>query len=263
MSWRTDRTVEKPLAQTIKNIWQTEFHVSSFLVDANRRLGLYGLLSLMQESAWSHASHLGFGYARTRESGASWVVARQRLEMVRWPVWEEDVIVRTWLRPPGAVLVTRDFEFLVGGETVGQAAAHWLTIDHRTRKPTRIPFPDNPALFRHDGSLTFEPCKLENLNNLHSLTEFEVRHSDLDMNGHVNNVRFSQWVLDALPPNSHSHFQLQSYQVNFLAEARPGDKIEILGPQLSMPKLGEKLPFQGRRRSDGQVLFVTLMAAAP
>ena len=132
MSWRTDRTVEKPLAQTIKNIWQTEFHVSSFLVDANRRLGLYGLLSLMQESAWSHASHLGFGYARTRESGGSWVVARQRLEMERWPVWEEDVIVPTWLRPPGAVLVTRDFEFLVGEETVGQAAAHCFAMTARS-----------------------------------------------------------------------------------------------------------------------------------
>ncbi len=247
--------------QPLINIWQTEFQVSSFLVDANRRLGLYGLLSLMQESAWSHASHLGFGYARTRESGGSWVVARQRVEMERWPRWEEAVTVRTWLRPPGAVLVTRDFEFLVADQSVGYASAHWLTIDHRSRKPTRIPFPDNPALFRQEEHLTFDPFKIEILETLRSLTEFEVRHSDLDMNGHVNNVRFSQWVLDTLPPTAHSIYSLQSYQVNFLNEARPGDIIEILGPDLSSARPGVEIPFQGRRKTDGRIIFVTRMKA--
>ncbi len=244
-----------------QSIWTTSFTASSFLVDSARKLSLYGLLSLMQETAWSHASHLGHGFAETRATGESWVVARQRVEMEQWPDWGQEVVVRTWLRPPGAVLVTRDFEFLVDGTSMGRASAHWLTIDHNTRRPTRIPFPDDPSYFRHEGHLDTDPMKLPPRDDLQKQAEFRVRTSDLDMNGHVNNTRFSQWILDSLPQELHSRFHLRSYQVNFLAEARPGDDIAVEGLPLHQLTLNRKAPFQGRRVGDGKILFTAQLWA--
>ena len=184
-------------------IWTEEYDVTSFLVDFRKRLSLPGLLNLLQESAWRHAAHLGHGYEETRSVGTSWVLFRQLLQMDAWPAWEDRLSIRTWLRPPTTVVVTRDFELSVGGQAVGQAAAHWLTIDHQTRRPSPLPFTKDGSLFRQDGHLTIEPKKLQVSQELQKLTDFQVRTSDLDMNGHVNNTRFAQWVLDSLPLEAH------------------------------------------------------------
>lgn len=237
-------------------IWYEEFEVRSFLVDSQRRLSLFGLLSLLQESAWLHASLLGHGFQETRETGGSWVLARQRVEMERWPEWGQTLTVCTWLRPPGPVLVTRDFEVLVKGERWGIGSAHWLTINHQTRRPIPLPFPDDPALFRQDDCLALEPQKLPIPKGTEALKTFRVCQSDLDMNGHVNNTRFAQWVLDSLPSAVHRSRGLRGYQVNFLAEARLGEAVQIESPKTVSAQTEGRFPFLGRRVEDGKILFV-------
>lgn len=238
-----------------QNIWNNTFQTTSFLVNAQRKLSLTGLLSMIQEMAWSHAAHLGHGYESTRAAGDSWVVARQLIEVERWPRWGEEVQVSTWLRTPGAVVVTRDFEFSVEGKKFGQACAHWLTIDHVSRRPTRLPFPDDPSYFRHRGTLTCDPPKLPQEKGLVPLADFKVRYGDLDMNGHVNNLRFAQWLMDSLPLDTALSAMPVRYETNFLAEAKPGDEIKILGPT---PSEEQKVSaFQGRRIEDEKLLFTS------
>ena len=232
-------------------IWTEEYDVTSFLVDFRKRLSLPGLLNLLQESAWRPAAHLGHGYEETRSVGTSWVLFRQLLQMDAWPAWEDRLSIRTWLRPPTTVVVTRDFELSVGGQAVGQAAAHWLTIDHQTRRPSPLPFTKDGSLFRQDGHLTIEPKKLQVSQELQKLTDFQVRTSDLDMNGHVNNTRFAQWVLDSLPLEAHKAHRLRSYEINFLAEAHHRDRIEIKTPVGRTDHF-----FQGHRAEDDKLLFV-------
>lgn len=244
---------DKTLASK-KNLCIGTFKVSSFLVDASKRLSLYGLISLMQEMAWTHAGILGYGYASIRRGGGSWVIARQRIIMEEWPAWESELTIRTWLRPPGSVIVVRDFEFLSSGRRVGQAAAHWLTIHHENRRPQRLPFSDDPTQFRDSGHLDFEPQQLPEVGPVQELARFTVRYSDLDMNGHVNNVRFAQWILDSLDPKFHAR-HLAEYQINFLAEARPGDELVVSAETSTHP-----LSFQAQRAADEQLLLRASLA---
>ena len=243
-------------------IWTERYEVGSFLVDFNKKMSLHGLMSLLQETAWCHADHLGHGYAQTDKRGAAWVLIRQRVEMEIWPGWGDTLSVRTWLRPPGPVVVTRDFELLVGDRLMGRAAAHWITIDQGSRRPIPLQFPDEPGQFRAGGHLEIEPSRLPTLaDDLEVLAEFEVRPSDLDMNRHVNNTRFAQWVLDALPWQVHESYTLRSYQINFLAEARLGDRVVIRCPKGAA--VGAGTAFQGWRANDDRVLFAARLEAAP
>lgn len=242
----------------LQAVWTEPYLVCSFMVDFRRRLSLHHLLNLMQETAWRHADHLGHGYAVTDARGAAWVLIRQRVEMERWPEWEEPLAVRTWLRPPETVTITRDFEFLVGEEPVGRAAAHWITIDQGSRRPIPLVFPSQPGQFREQGHLPFEPSRLLFAEPGPVLAEFQVRPGDLDMNRHANNTRFAQWVLDALPWSLHETQTLRGYQVNFLAEVRLGDLVAIRRVE---GKSGSG--FQGWRQADDRVLFSAKLEAAP
>ena len=47
-----------------------------------------------------------------------------------------------------------------------------------------------------------------------------VRYSDLDVNGHMNNCRYMDWVLDTLPGAFHGEHSVSEFTVNYLSEAR-------------------------------------------
>ena len=225
------------------------------MVNFQKKLALPYLLSTMQESAWDHAAHLGQGHRETSARGAAWVIVRQRVEMWEWPNWEEVMTLRTWLRPPSAAMVVRDFEFFLEDRQIGRAAAHWITIDEQHRRPVRLGFPDNPNLFRQEGHPDFEPTKLTLPSELVRLEQFQVRNTDLDLHGHVNNTRFSEWILNSLPLSMLRQHRLTEYEINFLAEANPEETVSVHGVPLASLRPGDSGYFQGRQVSDGKVLF--------
>lgn len=232
-----------------KAVWTQSQAITSYLVDFQRRLSLPGLLALFQEMAWNHAEHSGHGYSMITEHSHAWVLARQHIEVQRWPAWNEVVELRTWLRPPRGLLVFRDFEIVGCARGVGT----WMSIDIATRHP-RAPQLGS-AQFQRAGHHPFQPVRIEPFEKGEGLATFQVRPGDLDLNGHVNNLRYAQWILDSLPIQTHRQHQLQSYEVNFLAEVCEGDRVTVQrGP------LGR---FQGWREADAKVVFTAQLSSSP
>ncbi len=65
------------------------------------------------------------------------------------------------------------------------------------------------------------------------LAQFPVRNSDLDINQHVNNTKYAQWILDAIPYDYHRSLRLKTYSVNFLSETHLQDEVRVDREQLS------------------------------
>ena len=57
--------------------------------------------------------------------------------------------------------------------------------------------------------------------------ELFVRYADLDMNGHVNNVHYPMYVQEPLPYAWRLEHDLIEIEMNFLAEARHDDILEV------------------------------------
>ena len=57
--------------------------------------------------------------------------------------------------------------------------------------------------------------------------EFVVPEAVIDGNGHVNNVRYIEWVLNHLPLVFHRTHVLTALEVNYLAEAVYGHAVSI------------------------------------
>ena len=238
-----------------KNIWSESYKVSSFLVNPQKKLGLFGLLNLIQDVAWEHATHLGHGYDKMIQDNVGWVLTRQKLTMSRWPQWGEEIGIRTWIRPIKGMIAIRDFEIYSGdGVKLGDCSTQWLIMDLKTRRPSEkiLNLEDE---FRVDAPVTIDASKISIKSKLSLLAEFMVRNSDLDLNSHVNNTRYAQWVLDSISQSTHSEFILNSYEVNFIAEAKAGDSVSIL----STPLVENQIQFQGVRSSDNKVIFASTL----
>ena len=52
-----------------------------------------------------------------------------------------------------------------------------------------------------------------------------VRYSDLDINQHVNNVKFVEWIVESVPSATLNAWVASEVEINFLAEAFHEDRI--------------------------------------
>lgn len=232
-------------------LYSESYRITSYLVNLRHRAGLYAILNLIQDVGWQHAVALGF---KLDEQGLAWVFTRQKLVMSRWPEWNEIVTLRTWLRPPeNTAFVFREYELLVGKEKVGECTSSFTLIDMESRKVARPDWSALGPVFRHEGSLSLRPEKVPPLAAVEDRAEFQVRNSDLDLNNHVNNTKYAQWVLDAIPTNKLKSVELEEYEINFLAETKMGDVVTL---QQGREELTQ---FQGLRKSDEKIVFTARM----
>ncbi len=245
-------------------VWSKQYEVDTLFLNPHQRLGLVGLLNLMQDTAWGHVTHFGHGFQETLDKGLIWALVRLELHMKRWPEWGEQVRVSTWVRPIDNLFAKRDFEIHIEDERIGECASSWLTMDMTTRKPKKVNQDDYEMPFRGEGALSYEAKKID-YNRDQAIAPrfqsgFKVRNSDLDLNGHVNNTKYAEWVLDAIPFELHKDHLIESYEVNFIAETHAGDEIDVAGWELGSDS---KFQFQGLRKSDQKSVFTSRLKTRP
>jgi medium-chain acyl-[acyl-carrier-protein] hydrolase len=92
--------------------------------DLNGQLKMSALANYLQESAWRHANHLGFGYEETRRRNEFWVVISLMIRMTGTPEWGKTITVETWPRGIERLFAFRDFKIMdEGGNVLGAATS--------------------------------------------------------------------------------------------------------------------------------------------
>ena len=216
------------MAHEVKRIWRENFKITSILVNPLGRLGLYGILNLIQETAWMHAETLGFGMKDMERQGLFWVLTRQNLEMDEWPSFGQNVVIETWLRPPEGAFVSREFYIKTPEDRIiGKCSTSWLALDRNAKKilPSADLRPWADICFDQSNGLSTEKIPVQG--EYEKLARFRVRNSDIDTNQHVNNTKYAQWILDSISYDLHRSLTLKAYSVNFLSETHLGDKVMV------------------------------------
>jgi medium-chain acyl-[acyl-carrier-protein] hydrolase len=237
-------------------LWSETYKVSSYLVNLRGRAGLTTLLNFIQDAGWQHSFQLNVKLPENQ----AWIFTRQKLEMDSWPEWNTDVTIRTWLRPPQPAIpfVLRDYEIFVGDKRIGIATSSFSVMDKKLRKLANVDWSSFPPAWRTDEHHQLMPKKIATVTEAEALAQFEVRNSDIDLNHHVNNVKYAQWLLDSLPMSILTgELHLKSYEVNFLNETKLGDVISVQHNQA--PDAPNTTLFQGLRTSDNKFVFSALI----
>ena len=245
-----------------QKVWEEKYRISSFLVNLRGRAGLYTMLNLIQDVGWQHAFHLEVKFKREHV----WVFTRQRLVMRQWPKWNEEVTVRTWLKPPGGdSFMQRDYEIFLEDKKIGECTSTFTVIDMVTRRLAPQDWSQFPPFWMTDDLLELKPSKIPATEAAEDVASFEVRNSDIDSNHHVNNTKYAQWILDSLPIEVlRGGAELLEYEVNFLSEMRKGDVVKV--QKCSDERGGGEtsvIRFQGIRSTDGKTAFTARMKTMP
>ena len=212
--------------ESAQRIWHEPFTVRAYEMDAAGCASPAALCDYLQEAAGNHARHLGFDIAALQLHGHTWMLSRLRVRLLRPPAWRETLTVETWpsgIR--GRLIATR--EFIVrdaAGAEVLRAFSEWLYVDVASRRICRVPAelaqfsPTDrpPALPLDDG----RPPEIENPAWAVTLP---VRRCDLDLNNHVNNVRYIEWLFEPLPTECTATRQVTAMEILYRQGAEYGD----------------------------------------
>ena len=233
--------------------FEKEFDINSVMINMNKNLGLYGMLGVLQDVGTLHAELMGVGFEEMIKNNAFWVFTQHKLVMKRWPKWQDKIVVKTWPRKISGMKAFRDYSIYLDEDKIGESVATFMVLDGSTRKPVK-PKLDHIEYSDSYEELSILPEKVlcpEGMQVVHSL---KVRNSDLDMNHHVNNTKYAQWILDSIHIDYHRHFVVSEFDINFISECRLGDEIDILMSKKEDQNL-VKSYYQGIRRSDQKIVF--------
>lgn len=236
------------------NVFTKDFTIASYDLNPKGQARLTSMANFFQEVAYHHASELGLGYDDMKSRKTTWVLSRMRIHMKRYPVWNERIRLETW--PSGAerLFALRDFRVLDSkGELIGMASTAWLILDidtHRLIRPKEMM--EQFKLIVQDIQMFDKPLdKITMPGETRLLKQHQVVFSDLDIVGHVNNVRYMEWCVDAVTSDENSDQEIRELEINFNHEALFGDKIGIAG----YIDPGGAYYFRATREEDGKEII--------
>ena len=205
-----------------------DYTITCYEADANQLMRPTAMLDLMQEAANVNASTLGFGYDEMMNSNTAWVLSRIHVKFNNTPRWRDEVNLKTWHKGVSKLFYLRDFILSdKEGNPMVLATTSWLIIDMNTRRLVR-----NSDLALSDTAMhaietpadkVVVPVDIEP----ELVRKHPVTWSEIDTNGHVNNVKYAVWALDAVKLEDIKERPLKELLINYDAEVMPGDVVKI------------------------------------
>jgi acyl-CoA thioesterase FadM len=128
------------------------------------------------------------------------------------------------------------------------------------RRPLRpLQVMENLPLNEGIDALPSGAASLEKRENLEKLRECRAAYSDLDYNGHVNNVRYIQWIQDSIQGELLESANRMRLDINYISEIKPGETTEIwftpIAADNSENVPGSAFAFEGRKEDQGTASF--------
>ena len=207
-----------------------QFVAEPFHVDFTGRLTMGVLGNHLLNCAGFHASERGFGIAEINENHYTWVLSRLAIELEDMPRQYEDFSINTWIENVYRLFTDRNFELRdKNGKTTGYARSVWAMISMESRKPADL-------ISLHGNNLgqyvSDRECPIDKPGRIKvsvdaPVEEYQTRYSDIDINGHVNSIKYIEHILDLFPMDTFKEKQVKRFEMAYLAESYYGDVLSF------------------------------------
>ncbi len=224
----------------MEKIGSYEFMAEPFHCDFAGKLFMGHLGNHMLNAADFHSTDRGFGMRYLMTIKRSWVLSRLAIEVDEMPSQYTKFNVETWVESAMRFFTQRNFRVVgkteSGEEKVfGYGRSVWAMIDTESRQPTDI-------LSINDGAINQwiekeKECPIDKGGRVKMSDEaafvrtIDTHYNDVDINGHINSVKYIEHVLDLWPLSWYKEHQLKRFEIAYVAEAHEGDQLSFYREQ--------------------------------
>lgn len=213
-----------------------EFLAEPFHCDFSNRLFIGHMGNSLLNAADFHSNDRGYGMHYLNTIHKTWVLSRLAIEITEMPKAYDRYTVETWVEGAMRYFTDRDFAIKGAGDKVyGYGRSVWAMIDTETRQPTDI-------MSINDGLInsyidTTKPCPIDKVSrvkmgqNAEHTRSIQTYYSDVDINGHINSVKYIEHILDLWDVEWFRHHRVKRFEIAYVAESHGGDTLHFMREQ--------------------------------
>lgn len=209
----------------MQKVYQQDILLSHIHTDRFGRLTPAALLYLAQEVSGDHCHLLGADGEALGQ--LFWAISRTKVEVAQLPKLGQTLTLETWPMPTTRVAYPRATEgFDDHGNSLFKIISLWVIMDMDTRAmvlPGKsgidVPGTSFGTELKAPGGLP----AFDGSEDMHRTVTF----SDLDVNGHMNNTRYLDWICDLLPAAFHKDHPMKAVSICYMSEALEGQSLRL------------------------------------
>ena len=212
-------------------IGRYEFGIDAYLTDFRGKATLPMIGGFMLQAATKHAEERGFGYSAMTSQQRVWVLSRIAIEVFEYPKNDTVLVLKTWVASVNRLFTERHFSFEdEQGREIGFAKSLWASIDLESRKPTNVLELEGLSDYITERENPIEGMtKIPALkDNYEQACEFVVKYSDVDINKHLNSMKYIEHFVDVFDIDMFREKEIRRIEINYISEGGYGTKLDIL-----------------------------------
>lgn len=199
--------------------------------DKNSKMTWSDILRFTSDGAGEDFTMRNLSWQVLKDNGIVFVVTRTSYHVHKMPVADQLITLKTWEEAPQGPLFARRYEILDTNtnDVLISGYSLWTILDTNSHRmvPSKA-FSLRPTPSKVTDFAGIKAGKIGEPEGTTEIGSHKVVFSDMDANGHVNNSKYINFVIDNLP----EEYQNRTYtdmRLNYSKEAVYGDTINLFG----------------------------------
>lgn len=217
----------------LSKVGRYPFLAEPFHCDFSLSLFMGHLGNHLLNAADFHSNDRGYGMTYLNPIHKTWVLSRLVIEMEEMPKAYDQFCVETWVEDAMKYFTSRNFRVASPDDrqTYGYGRSIWAMIDTDSRQPVDI-------LSVRDGLINEyiereKPCPIDKPSRVKMsaaarlVRSIHTYYNDVDINGHINSVKYIEHVLDLWDLEWHREHLIRRFEIAYVAESHCGDQLNF------------------------------------
>lgn len=206
-----------------------KFEINYHDAAKNLQCKLTSLVNFLCDVGNAQSESLGDTIDSLMADNMAWVFYKYDIRIHEYPKYRDIINIETFPLAFNKFYAHRGYKLTnEQGKLIAEGTALFFLIDLKRRRPMRIPdekiaLYDSQDVF--NASIDMEDIK--KFETVDATKTFNIRYSDIDSNGHVNNVNYMEWAIESVPVDIIKGYELKRIKVLFEKETTYGHKIKV------------------------------------
>ena len=206
--------------------YQMKMKIPFDMADMNGHIKLPDVILLSLQVSGMQSIELGVSDKTIlEEHNLVWIITEYDIEVVRLPRFAEEITIETEALSYNRLFCYRRFTIYdESGQELIHMMATFVLMDRDSRKVHAVE-PEIVAPYQSEfNKKLIRGSKYESLEEPIS-KDYHVRFYDLDMNGHVNNSKYLDWIFEVMGADFLTQYIPKKINLKYVKEVRPGGVI--------------------------------------
>ena len=206
--------------------YQMQMKIPFDMADINGHIKLPDLILLSLQVSGMQSIELGVSDKTVLDQyNLVWIITDYEIDVVRLPRFAEEITIETEAMSYNRLFCYRRFTIYDdGGQELIHMMVTFVLMNRDSRKVHSVE-PEIVAPYQSEFSKKLiRGPKYDNLENPTS-KDYRVRFYDLDMNGHVNNSKYLDWIFEVMGADFLTKHIPRKINLKYVKEVKPGGMI--------------------------------------